>query len=50
MAAFLTILLVIMTVVTLPVWDYSARWSYGPGLLSATLLMLVAGLIFSGYL
>lgn len=50
MAAVLIILLVVLTVVALPIWDYSESWGYGPGGIAALLLIIVAALMLAGYL
>ncbi|MFG1478361.1 DUF3309 family protein [Xanthobacter sp. V4C-4] len=50
MAAILIILLVVLTVVALPTWDYSERWGYGPGGIAGALLAVVAALTLAGYI
>lgn len=50
MAAVLIILLVVLTVVALPTWDYSEHWGYGPGGVAGMLLVIVAALALAGYL
>ncbi|MFH3481600.1 DUF3309 family protein [Xanthobacter variabilis] len=50
MAAVLIILLVVLTVVALPTWDYSEHWGYIPGAVAGLLLIVVAALTLVGYI
>lgn len=50
MTAVLIIVLVILTVVALPTWSYSAQWGYLPGGIAGTLLLIAALLALAGQL
>jgi hypothetical protein len=46
----LLVILIVMLIGTIPEWDYSREWGYGPTSLLGIVLVVVLALLFTGRL